>query len=263
MSRVAVDLGFIKIYFYSLCIVIGMIFGSFLVIKEAKKNGINSDTMINIIFGTLICGIVGARVYYVLFNLDYYSNHFVEIFEVWNGGLAIHGGIIAGILYICYYVKRYKDSKLSFLKLLDICAPGVVVGQILGRWGNFFNQEAYGPIVSREFLKSIHLPNFIIDGMYIEGEYHHPTFFYESIWNILGLILIILYRKRKNLKVGEITGLYLIWYSTGRFFIEALRQDSLMFYNIKIAQVVSIIMFLIGMVLVIKGLFFSDKKYRD
>ena len=257
MSRVFLDLGFIKIYWYSVCIVIGMILGSYLVTKEAKKKGISTDEMTNIIFGALMCGIVGARIYYVLFNFNEYRENLLEVFAVWNGGLAIHGGLLFGILYILYYAKK---KNFSFLEILDICAPGVLTGQILGRWGNFFNKEAFGPVCSLEFLKKIHLPNFIINGMYIDGNYHHPTFLYESFWNLLGLAIVLLYRRKKKLKIGEITGFYLMWYSFGRFFIEILREDSLMFGNIKVAMLVSIMLFSFGLFLFIRS-FIKGKRY--
>ena len=260
MSRVFLDLGFIKIYWYSVCIVAGMILGSFLITKEAKKKNVSTDEMTNIIFGALMCGIVGARIYYVLFNFNEYKTNLLEVFAVWNGGLAIHGGLLFGILYIFCYTRRKKN--LSFFEILDLCAPGVLIGQILGRWGNFFNKEAFGPICSLSFLKKIHMPNFIIDGMYIDGNYHHPTFLYESFWNLIGLVIILLYRKKKNLKIGEVTGIYLMWYSLGRFFIEILREDSLMFLNIKVAMLVSIILFILGLFLFIYS-HIKWKKYGE
>lgn len=248
MNRIAIDLGFIQIYWYSICIIIGMAVGMWIVFREAKRKNINEDVMTNIIFNTVVWAIIGARLYYVVFNFDYYSNHFLEIFEIWNGGLAIHGGILFGTMYLLYYTKRHK---MSTLKLMDICAVGLIIGQIFGRWGNFFNKEAFGPIVSREFLEGLHLPNFIIDGMYINGSYHHPTFLYESLWNFIGFICLLIFRKLKYLKEGQLTGFYLMWYSLGRFFIESLRTDSLMLGEFKVAQIVSILMFLFGFFLIV------------
>ena len=134
---------------------------------------------------------------------------------------------------------------------MDICAVGLIIGQIFGRWGNFFNGEAYGPVVSESFLESLMLPKFVIDGMYINGVYHHPTFLYESVWNFIGFILMLIFRKFKYIKEGQITGFYLMWYSLGRFYIESLRMDSLLFGEFKVAQLVSIVMFLIGFFLII------------
>ena len=248
MNRVAIDLGFIQIYWYSICIIIGMAVGMWFVFKEAKRKKIDEDVMTSIILNTIICSIIGARLYYVVFSWDYYSKHILEIFEIWNGGLAIHGGILFGALYLLYYTKTHK---ISTLKMMDICVVGLIVGQIFGRWGNFFNGEAYGPVVSRSFLEGLYLPNFIIDGMYINGAYHHPTFLYESLWNFVGFLLLLLFRRFSYIKEGQLTGFYLMWYSLGRFYIESLRTDSLMFGDLKVAQLVSIFMFLFGFFLII------------
>ena len=145
MSKVALDLGFIQIYWYSICILVGMMIGMFLVYTEARKKKVNEELMTNLIFYTIIFAIVGARLYYVMFNMDYYSKHLLEIFEIWNGGLAIHGGIIFGGAFMIYYTKAHK---MDTLKILDICSVGLIIGQAIGRWGNFFNQEAYGSEVS-------------------------------------------------------------------------------------------------------------------
>jgi len=262
MSRVAVDLGFIQIYWYSLFILFGMMIGMFLVYHESKKKKISENLMTNLIFYTVVVAIIGARMYYVLFNFDYYSNNFLEIFEIWNGGLAIHGAIILGGLFLISYTRRHK---MNTLKVLDICSVGLIIGQAIGRWGNFFNQEAYGSEVTLEFLKGLHLPGFIIDGMHINGLYFHPTFLYESIWCVIGFIILLVIRRRKYIKTGQIFGTYCMWYSLGRFFIEGLRTDSLMFGSFKMAQIVSIIMFLIGLFFVIRRLKKSrfDNLYND
>ncbi len=258
MNRVAIDLGFIQIYWYSICIIIGMAVGMWLVLREAKRKHINEDLMTSLIFNTVILGIIGARIYYVIFEWNYYANHILEIFEVWNGGLAIHGGVIAGSLYVLYFTKKHK---ISTLRLMDICAVGLIIGQTFGRWGNFFNGEAYGPVVSRSFLESLYLPDFIIDGMYIKGAYHHPTFLYESLWNLVGFGLMLIFRRFKYLKEGQITGFYLMWYSLGRFAIESLRMDSLMLGSFKVAQVVSVVMFLFGFFLIVRKIRTSKFEY--
>jgi phosphatidylglycerol:prolipoprotein diacylglycerol transferase len=243
MGKVALEFGFIQIYWYSICIVIGMIVGRYLVYKEAMKHGINENVMTNLIFYTVIVSIIGARLYYVVFNWSYYSRNFLEIFEIWNGGLAIHGAIIFGGLYLIYYTKAHH---FDTLEVLDICCVGLIIGQAIGRWGNFFNQEAYGSLTTLENLKSLFIPQFIIDGMNIGGVYYHPTFLYESLWNIVGFIILLLVRKRPYLKTGQLFGLYCMWYSLGRFFIEGMRQDSLMLGSMKMAQLVSIAMFVVG-----------------
>lgn len=140
---------------------------------------------------------------------------------------------------------------MNTLKMMDICCMGLIIGQIIGRWGNFFNGEAYGPVTTRAALESLHLPEFIINGMYIEGVYYHPTFLYESLWNFIGFIILMIFRKFKYLKEGQLTGIYLMWYSLGRFFIESLRGDSLMLGSFKVAQLVSVILFIFGFFLVL------------
>ena len=142
--------------------------------------------------------------------------------------------------------------------MLDICAPALIIGQIIGRWGNFFNSEAHGGIVTRSFLESMHLPNFIIDGMYINGNYYHPTFLYESLHNLICFIDLMILRKNKKIRLGVIAGIYLMWYSVVRFFVESLRTDSLMLGSLKMAQVISIVLFIVGLVLII----LSSKKER-
>lgn len=248
MNRVALDLGFIEIYWYSIFIILAMCFGFFMVFKEAKRKKINDDFMSDLVFKTIVCAIIGARLYYVAFEWDYYKNNLFEILEIWNGGLAIHGGILFGFLYVLY---KTKTSKVSTLLITDICACGLLIGQAIGRWGNFFNSEAYGPIVEKATLQAFHLPNFIIEGMFINGAYHHPTFLYESILTLIGFVLFLIFRRFKYLKVGQLTGFYLMWYSFGRFLIEILRQDSLMLFGLKVAMIVSGVLFIIGFVLVI------------
>lgn len=252
-----IDLGIISIHYYSIILFIAVLVGSNLIIKEATKHGYDEDFIVNLIFLTVIIGIIGARVYYVLFNLDYYMSSPIEILKVWNGGLAIHGGIIAGficILFICY------KKKVNILKILDYAVVGLIIAQAIGRWGNFFNGEAHGPITTLSHLQSLHLPSFIIDGMYINGNYYIPTFFYESLWCLIGFVILIFLRKMKFVKIGYLTSFYLIWYSIERFFVEGLRTDSLMFLSLKIAQVVSLIMILIGIILFIYS-FKKSQKY--
>lgn len=249
MNRIALDLGFIQIYWYSIMILLGVLVASYTIFKEIKKHNINEEFMLNLIFYTIIFGLIGARLYYVAFNFDYYIKYPLEILQVWNGGLAIHGGIIAGVLWIIIYTRKYK---VNTLKILDIGAVALLIGQAIGRWGNFFNGEAYGAITTFDHLKNLGLPNFIINGMNIDGFYRVPTFLYESIWTFVGFIILILIRKYyKYLKTGELTGLYLIWYSIGRFFIEGMRTDSLMIGNFRFAQIISVILFAIGCLMIL------------
>jgi phosphatidylglycerol:prolipoprotein diacylglycerol transferase len=251
MDKVALDLGPIQIYWYSIFIFIGMLVACFVIYKEAKARQINEDFLVNLTFNTIIIGIIGARVYYVIFNLSYYLNHPLEILQIWNGGLAIHGGIIAGLLFIIYYCKKHK---VNLMKMLDIIVVGLIIAQAIGRWGNFFNAEAYGPVTTAEHLHSLGIPSFIINGMYILGEYRQPTFFYESVWCLVGFIAMLMVRKYKYLKVGQLTGFYLIWYGIIRFIIEIMRTDSLMLGPLKVAQLVSIVFIISGMIIFIKSI---------
>lgn len=253
MNRVALDLGFIQIYWYSIMILLGLLIGLITIYLEIKKQKIDTDFFINLAFYTVIIGIIGARVYYVLFNLGYYSHNLLEIFEIWNGGLAIHGGIICGGLFMIFYCKKHK---VNTYRILDICVVGLILAQAIGRWGNFFNQEAHGMLTTREALLSLPIPKFVVDGMNIGGYYYHPTFFYESVWNLLGFFVLIIIRTysnriKINLKSGQLTGIYLIWYSLGRLFIEGMRTDSLMLGGIRIAQLVSILFIILGVTLII------------
>lgn len=261
MNPVAINLGFIQIYWYSIMIFLAILVGAWLFFKEAKKNKLNEDFVINLIFYSVIFGLIGARIYYVLFNMGYYLEHPIEIVEVWNGGLAIHGGIIGAGLFIIYYCKK---KNINFLKIFDMIVPSLLIAQGIGRWGNFFNQEAHGGEVSRVFLEKLGLPDFIVNGMNIDGVYYHPTFLYESIWNLIGFILIIILKRKKKLRIGSLCGIYFMWYSVARFFIEGMRTDSLMLGSLKIAQVVSIVLFVIGALLVFyKGKDTRVNRYKE
>lgn len=247
MNPYLIDLGLFQISWYSLFILLGLFAGGTLLLWESRKFNINEEFLSNLIFWTAIFGIIGARLYFVTFNWDYYGSNMSEIVKIWKGGLAIHGAILFGFIFMLFYTFRYK---VKFIRILDIAVPGLIIGQAIGRWGNFFNQEAYGSEVSKSFLEGLHIPDFIINGMNINGTYYHPTFLYESLWCLIGFIVIILVRKYyKYLKTGQLTGIYLMWYSVGRFFIEGLRTDSLMYANFKVAQIVSIALFVIGLIL--------------
>lgn len=247
MNPILLDLGVIKIYWYSVTMFLAMFIGIVLFYKRAKDSGLSEEFIINLLFYGIVFGLIGARVYYVLFNLDYYLNNVVEIIEVWNGGLAIHGGLIGGFLWFFYYCRK---NKVSLIKVLDIVVVSVIIGQAIGRWGNFFNGEAHGGVVLRETLEKRLIPNFIIDGMYIDGEYFEPTFLYESLWNFLGFILLVFLRQKYKFKDGVLTGIYLVWYSFIRFFIESIRTDSLMLGSIRVAMLVSVLLFITGLYLI-------------
>ena len=257
MDRVAVDLGPIQIYWYSIFIFIGLLVASILIFKEARRRNIDEDFLVNLIFNTIIIGLIGARLYYVIFNLPYYIANPIEIFAIWNGGLAIHGGIFAALIFIIIYCKKHE---VNCLQILDIMVVGLIIGQAIGRWGNFFNGEAYGQITSLEELKEQQIPMFIINGMYILGEYRQPTFFYESTWCLSGFLAMLIIRKYKYLKRGQLTGFYLFWYGFGRFLIESMRIDSLMLCSLKMAQIVSIVFVIVGIILFFYNVFKSTKE---
>lgn len=257
MNRVAFNIFGFNVYYYSLCILLGVIVAYILITREGKKQGLPKEFISDLIFYTLIIGILGARVYYCVFNLDYYLANPSEILKIYNGGLAIHGGVIAGLIFVYFYTKK---KNISFIKILDIVAPAVIIAQSFGRWGNFFNQEAHGGITIYQNLKNMHIPEFIINGMHIEGKYYYPTFFFESIWCLIGFIILMIARKNKNLRKGFQIGFYFIWYGIGRFFIEAFRTDSLMFFGLKIAQIVSLIGIIIGIIIIVTN---RNKKYYN
>ena len=245
-----ITIGNFELKWYSFLLLIAFTLGSFLIYINRKKYNLDKNKIIDLIFYLILFSVIGARIYYVIFNIGYYIKYPIEIIKVWEGGLAIHGGIIAGILYLLYFCNK---NKINILSLTDLIVPSLAIGQAIGRWGNFFNQEAYGPIVKYEVLKGLHIPNFIINGMYIDNHYHYPTFLFESIWCFLIFITIIILMKINKKSLGLYTSIYLIMYGVERFIVESLRQDSLMLFNLKIAQIVSIIMIIIGIFIQIKG----------
>lgn len=246
MDRYIFTIGNFKIEWYSVLIIIGALLGIILIMKEAKRYKYPTDFIFNMCFWTIIFGIIGARLYYCLFNMDLYSN-FWDVFKIWEGGLAIHGGLIAGLIVILLYCKKYK---VRAIRMLDFIIPALLLAQAIGRWGNFFNSEAHGAATSLAHLQSLHIPQFIIEGMNIGGIYYTPTFLYESLWCLVGFVLILIVRRLKVTKVGQPFALYLMWYGLGRFFIETMRTDSLMLGGFKVAQIVSVIMLVIGLIII-------------
>ena len=237
VPQIAFSVFGIEVYMYAICIVTGIIVAAILCNINKEKFENKFENILDIGIFSLFFGIIGARIYFIIFNLEYYLNNIKEVFNFRDGGLAIYGGLITGILtaiIIC------KIKKIDILNVLDYVIPFVALAQAIGRWGNFFNVEAYG-YETDIFLR---MGIFTSDG-YIEV---HPTFLYESICTIL--IFLILRKLQKNRKFkGEIFLLYCILYSGIRFFIEGLRIDSLMFYNFRISQILSIIIFLISIIM--------------
>jgi len=245
------------IAFYGVIIAIGMLVGVSVILKEAKRVGFNEDQFLDICIITIIVGVIGARIYYVVFAWDYYKDNPISALNIRQGGLAIYGGILAGIA--CLFVLS-RIKKLSFLKVADVAILGVVIGQICGRWGNFFNREAFGQYTNGLFamllpttavrssadITTEMLSNIVnINGVdYISV---HPTFLYESLWN-LGLLIILLSIRKKKKFDGFVFFTYLILYGMGRFWIEGLRTDQLKLWgtNLAVSQLLAAVLVVLG-----------------
>lgn len=252
MNPTALEIGPFSIRWYALFIVSGLVLAVLLSMREAKRKGWDPDLILDFVLWGFPIGIIGARIYYVLFQWSYYQEHPEEILAIWNGGIAIYGGLIAGGIFLIWYSSRHLLSAWTFL---DIAAPGVLLAQSLGRWGNFANQEAYGAVVDN----LDYLPSWIANQMLIEGAYRQPTFLMESSWTALGFILLMTLRHKPQLfKEGEIALFYLIWYGLGRFFIEGLRTDSLYLGPLRVSQVVSLAIVALGI-----GLWIYRRKHQQ
>lgn len=247
INPIAFYLGSIPIHWYGIIIASAFVTGIFLAYHRAEQVGIDPNHIINMVTLIIPAAIIGARLYYVIFEWENYAANPIEALAIWHGGLAIHGGLIGGVLAGYFYVRK---NKLPLWQLADICAPSIILGQAIGRWGNFINQEAHGGPVSESFISRF--PAFIQNQMFIKGQYYHPTFLYESLWNLGVFVFLYLYWKHKRFK-GEIAFLYLGLYSVGRFFIEGLRTDSLMLGSIRVAQLVSLTLIVISAAAIIYG----------
>ena len=250
-------IGSFFIAFYGVIIAIGMLIGVSFILKEAKRVGFNEDEFLDICIITIIVGVIGARVYYVIFAWDYYKDNPISALNIRQGGLAIYGGVLFGIACI-YVLSRIK--KLNFLRVMDVAMFGVIIGQIFGRWGNFFNREVFGQytdglfamllpiyaIRSQSDVTSEMLTNLVtINGVnYISV---HPTFLYESMWN-LGLLIFLLCTRKKKKFDGYVFFTYLIVYGAGRFWIEGVRTDQLKLWgtNMAVSQIIAGISIVVG-----------------
>jgi phosphatidylglycerol:prolipoprotein diacylglycerol transferase len=241
-----VEIGPIRIQWYAVMILIGVGIAYLLGQYRFKQLNYSKEILSDYVFGLLFTGILGARIWYVIFMWnEIYASSPSEIIAIWHGGLAIQGGIFAGLIYSYYF---FKKREIPFLVAGDAIMPGVLLAQACGRWGNFFNHEAFGSVCSLAFLKSLHLPSFIIDNMYINAVYHHPTFLYESVANVISFIIIVFIIKRFQKHVGVQFFSYFLFYGIFRFFIEGLRTDSLMLGNLRMAQIISIIFVVVGII---------------
>ncbi|WAA09888.1 prolipoprotein diacylglyceryl transferase [Fervidibacillus albus] len=246
---IALRLGPLTVTWYGLIIGSGIVLGYILATREGKRRGFSEELFTDLLLWAVPISILSARFYYVIFEWDYYAVNPSKIIAIWEGGLAIHGALIGAIITAVIFSRK---KRISFWKLADIAAPSIILGQAIGRWGNFMNQEAHGGEVTRQFLEGLHLPDFIINQMYINGTYYHPTFLYESIWNFIGFIILLILRK-VNLRQGELFFTYFIWYSIGRFFIEGMRTDSLYLFgtDIRMAQLMSVTLIVFSLIFII------------
>lgn len=257
LSRIAIKLGGFNIYWYGVFIAIGALLGVSLCLKEAKRTNQSQDLYSDFAFIGIICGICGARIYYLLFHGD----SLLDFFKIRDGGLAIYGGVIGGALATIIYSKI---KKVNFFKLADTCIMSVLIGQIFGRWGNFFNREAFGSYTDSLFAMALKAQQ--VSGLKINGdtaiyqgnaEYPvtifnnisyiqvHPTFLYECVWNICLFIIMFIFRKHKKFD-GQLLAMYFIGYGLGRFFIESLRTDQLLILGIPVSMAVSLILVAAG-----------------
>lgn len=258
-----IDVFGFRIAFYGIIIGIGMMAGIAVAIWEAKRTKQNTDNYIDLAIYGILSAIVGCRIYFVAFEWDYYKDHLLEIFNLRKGGLAIYGGIIGAVLCVLVYSKI---KKLSMWKLCDTACLGLVTGQIIGRWANFVNMEAFGGYTDNIFAMQVNVeeayyttPELLANLVTVDGVQYmqvHPTFLYESLWNVGVLILLLLYRKHKKFE-GEVFGLYIAGYALGRFWIEGLRTDQLLLPGIGLpaSQVLSaIIVIVVGGFIIYKRL---------
>lgn len=250
ITHTAFSIGPVSVQWYGIIIVFGMFLACLYAFWRMKSVPLVTDDMLDIAIVCIPCGIVGARLYYVLTSLEDFPT-FWDVFKIWEGGLAIYGGIIGGFLGI-FAVCRHK--KKSLLAVLDCIAPGVLIGQLVGRWGNFVNAEAYGVIGPYDFLGHTFDASFLSENnpfiMTINGMYVHPTFLYESVWNFIGFLLINAFWKHKKYN-GQIVLLYLTWYGFGRAVIEGFRGDSLYIGSLRISQLLAALCFVLGVFLLI------------
>ena len=259
-------IGSFFIAFYGVIIAIGMLIGVSFILKEAKRVGFDEDQFLDICIITIIVGVLGARIYYVIFAWDYYKDNPLSALNIRQGGLAIYGGVLAGIACV-YILSRIK--KLSFLKVMDVAMFGVIIGQICGRWGNFFNREAFGQYTDNLFAMLLPMnavrsqtditAEMISHLVQINGVDYvsvHPTFLYESLWN-LGLLIFLLATRKKKKFEGYVFFTYLIVYGAGRFWIEGLRTDQLKLWgtDLAVSQLIAAILVVIG-----SGLFYYHRK---
>lgn len=249
-----ISIGSYSVKMYAFMILTGAAIAYFVAKKRFEKRGYDSSILSDYFFNMLFIGILGARIWYVIFKFnDLYIQDPLQVFAIWNGGLAIQGGLIAGLIYSYYF---FKKNDICFLRAGDAIMPCVLIAQACGRWGNFFNHEAYGSSVTLDFLQSLMLPDFIIENMYIQGAYHHPTFLYEMLGNLAVFFIIVIVVAKFQKYKGTQFFSYFIGYGIVRYFVEGLRTDSLMLGSLRMAQVTSIAFIVAGLI----GIYIVYKK---
>ncbi|EJE1596044.1 prolipoprotein diacylglyceryl transferase [Listeria monocytogenes] len=247
LDPVVIQIGSISVKWYGVIIASAVVIALLLALSEANKRKMDKEIIVDLLIWAIPISIISARIYYVIFEWDFYKNNLGEIVKIWHGGIAIYGALIGAVLTAIIF-SRIK--KISFWQLADVVAPSLIIAQAIGRWGNFMNQEAHGAETTRSFLESLHLPDFIINQMYIDGAYYQPTFLYESLWNVLGFVILLIIRRTK-IRRGELFLGYVIWYSFGRFFIEGMRTDSLMWGDFRVSQALSLLLIVLSIGIII------------
>lgn len=257
LSRTAFTVFGQDIYWYGIFIGLGVILGVLLALHEAKRTGQNPDTYLDFIIYAMIIAIIGARLYYVIFSWDFYSQHPEKIFAIRKGGLAIYGGIIGGVLTAIVYSHLKKKS---FWVMADTMAPSLILGQMLGRWGNFFNKEAFGGFTDNLFAMRYQLsqvrasdvtPNILQNLVTVNGVDYiqvHPTFLYESMWSLCVFIILLILQRKKKFD-GQVCATYFFGYALGRVWIEGLRTDQLCIGNVPVSQALSAVLIIASVVL--------------
>ena len=241
VNRAAISVNGFCIYWYGIIIALGLVLAILYGIHESKKINLKSDDFFNMLILCIPSAIICARLYYVIFSFDSYKNNLMDIFAIRNGGLAIYGGVIGAAAVIIIYCKRHK---ISIPKILDMLSVGLLIGQAIGRWGNFVNGEAFGSFTNLPWAMTVKC-----DGILI-AEMVHPTFLYESLWNALGIAVLLIYKRHKKFD-GELFCGYMIWYGIGRALIEGLRTDSLYIGTFRVSQLLSIALAVIGLMIII------------
>lgn len=248
LSPVAFTIGTKEVYWYALIILFGFLVSILLVSLDSEKRGLSKDSVLDIALWGMVSGVICARIYYVLFSLDEFRGDWLGIFRIWEGGIAIYGAIIGAVLSTFIYCKK---KKLNIFNTFDVCCVGLLLGQAIGRWGNFTNCEVFGR------------PTDFLLGMSINGNAPvHPLFFYESVWSFAGVILLCILRNKKK-KNGQIFFGYILWYSAGRLVLEGMRDTRYILYVIPDALGISQLVAALLIIASVAGLIYVTKSKKE